>query len=186
MAGRTPSQAARNFVEPLQLAVSCVSKAVLRQRNEILPGSDTRGLAVAGDRAIRLSGQTPYSLDLSFQFRVVEDETPGWGPYRVTTLAYIYEFLDADEKRVLGFHWHPEISPQYGPHLHLGAGLGLERSPALKYHVPTGRLCLEEILRFLISQFHVRTIKGDWKEILARGQAAHEERRTWPTPLPRI
>lgn len=181
MAGRRPSQALSNFIGPLQRAVECVSRAVLRHLEDERSG--THSLYVGGGQPrIVLGGQTRYYLDLAQQFKVVEDEAADRGPYRVSTLQYVYELLDENGDRLLGFHWHPQsgASPYPHPHLHVGGGLGGIRRAPLKYHVPTGRVCLEQVLRFAISEMYVRPRRRDWSEILARGQLAHERNRSWP------
>lgn len=160
--------------------MSCVSRAILRHSAEISPGSDVQGLTFAGGGDVRLGGQTTYLLSMVHQFRVVKAEAPR-GPFKVSTMGYYYRLQTEGGHEVVAFHWHPGVAYSR-PHLHLGHGLGRLRARASHYHFPTGRVCLEEVLRFAIQDLLVRPRRNDWETVLDTSQRAHEEWRTWPRP----
>jgi hypothetical protein len=68
---------------------------------------------------------------------------------------------------IVAYHWHPgRRSPIDFPHLHLGAGSGVDREELHKAHLPTGRVELEDVLLMAIQEFGVRPRREDWEEIL--------------------
>lgn len=168
---------------PLQRAVSCVSPAVLMHARQISPGSTINGLTFGGAADVELRGQTRYLFSMVQQFRVIRAEGE-LGPYKVSTILYNYRLQAEDGPEVVAFHWHPTPDadwPHRHPHLHIGRGLGSGLATrATRYHFPTGRVCLEQVLRFAIKDLLVRPIKDNWEQILDQGQQTHEEWRTWP------
>ena len=182
MAGKTPSEAIRNFINPLQQALSCVTQTVLYHR--ALPDNPA-GLHVLllSEEPARLGRDKQFSLKAIQHFRTVEAEGPR-GPWKVQTVAYYYTFAEArrSQREIFGYHWHPQgRSAVVYPHLHLyeGAGVGEYDIPN-KAHFPTGRMALEDVLRLVITHFGVRPLRGDWESVLNTTQGAFEEWRTWP------
>jgi hypothetical protein len=161
--GKTPREAVQNYVTPLQQAVSCVSKAVLRPS----------GYDPSDEPLVLLSQQMPDRLattDLYFDvaqwFRIIED--PANGPWRVTTEGYKYTIETEDGEEILGYHWHPRsLSHIREPHLHLGTGARIGRSEleTAKAHLPTGRVSMEDFIQLLIEVFAAHP-RRDWRTIL--------------------
>lgn len=116
------------------------------------------------------------------QFRVVKAEASR-GPFKVSTVAYNYGIHTEDGGDLLAFHWHPGINYEL-PHVHVGRGLGRLQRRAPHFHIPTGRLCLEEVLNFAIRELLVRPARDDWERVLETGQRAFEDWRTWPQSNP--
>jgi len=80
----------------------------------------------------------------------------------------------------LGYHWHPTgHSDVTYPHLHLYAGAGTLHHNLRKAHLPTARIAMEDVLRFVITQLRVIPLRGDWAVILTETQAAFEQWRLW-------
>jgi len=48
-----------------------------------------------------------------------------------------------------------------------------------RHHVPTGRVSLEAVVRFLIVELGVTLRRDDWEDVLADGERRFAERRTW-------
>jgi hypothetical protein len=48
-----------------------------------------------------------------------------------------------------------------------------------KLHLPTGRVSLEAVVRFLIDDLDVVPRRADWRAILARHEEASGRARTW-------
>ena len=102
----------------------------------------------------------------------------GHARYRLRTDAYRYRVLDEQERELLVWHWEPEgLGDRRRPHLHVAYGTGSAASinlptasgvgespfPQLdvpKLHVPTGRVLLEDVVRFLIEDLGVRGRDG--------------------------
>lgn len=170
MAGKSEREAVQNFLRPLQQALSCITNKVL-----IHPG-DYRldipyGLAV---ERFRLSSEQPLFLEIAIEYRIVKDERPDYGPYRINTLAYSYILSAEDGKEVFAYQWQPKSKVQ-SPHLHVTC-LGR------KYHFPTGRIAIEQVIRFLITEYKVKPRKErlqDWQEVLDQTQQRFERYRSW-------
>src|SRR5262249_4659329 len=85
--------------------------------------------------------------------------------WKVSTVAYMYGIQDENKVELLAYHWHPRTTPQHGyPHPHLYEGTSAR--VLSKLHVPTRRISLEELVRFLITEMKVAPLKDDWEKIL--------------------
>jgi hypothetical protein len=178
LAGRTPRAALAAFVDPLQQALSCVTRANLVYR-EPWPGQ-VQALG-ASEEPIRLAttsgGPAPW-LYLEQQYELVE--VPGErGPWKVTTRAYRYRIDSAAGDELVLWHWHPTDRQgrhhrQPRPHLHAQVGELRGR------HLLTGRVGLESVIRVLLDDFDVRPRRDDWQAVLDATEALFERWRTWP------
>lgn len=113
-------------------------------------------------------------------WQIVEDEKPGYGPVRITTKGYGYSLMDAADRELWAFHWHPEgPSPERKPHLHLGSVILSDTSPfSNKAHLPIGRVTFENAIRWVF-QSGVAPAHGDWDSRLALAEAPHLLYRSW-------
>jgi hypothetical protein len=179
LAGRTPHEAVREFIGPLQLALSCVTSEVLRAGGYHV-ADEPHALTLGRGLPVRLRGEGRLSLTFDHHYRIVEDPGPR-GPYKCSTTSYLYGLDDSDGREVLSYQWHPSgRSPVTWPHLHLGAGAAVGRLELARAHLPTGRVSIEEVLRLAISELGVEPLREDWREVLERTQQAYETSRTWP------
>ena len=98
-----------------------------------------------------------YALFLIQKIKIVPDLDQE-GSWKVTMLSYEYniERLD-DGQEVICFHWEGDESPNPHPHLHIGwatTNTGTHLGP--KAHIPSGRVSLEHVLRFIIEDLNVK------------------------------
>jgi hypothetical protein len=115
------------------------------------------------------------------QYRIVEAEGRR-GPWRVTTEQYHHEYRTRDDKAMLSFDWHPGSRVEY-PHLHVGPAVLAEQAVLMqKAHIPSGRISIEEVVRFGIEELGIVPLRGDWEQVLGEAQKAFEEWRSWPAP----
>ena len=72
------------------------------------------------------------------------------------------------------WHWHPmsNLSEDASPWPHLHAYGARDTLTLHKLHLPTGRVSLEAVVRFLIEDLDVAPRRTDWRAVLRR----HEER----------
>jgi hypothetical protein len=184
VAGRNPREAIRNFLDPLQQALSCVTIEQLHGHRGSSSSSDPYALVLSNSPA-KLGRDKRFALRVSQQYEVIKGEDRR-GPFKVQTLAYSYTLYALDqrddrEREIFSYHWHPRgQSPITYPHLHLAQGAEVGRDEVREAHFPTGRISLEEVLQLVIIEFHVKPLRRDWADILQRTQAAFEEFRTWP------
>jgi hypothetical protein len=113
-------------------------------------------------------------------YRIIRDERPDFGPYRVTTAGYDYSVQTADGTAVIDYHWHPVgLSHEVRPHVHLAAAqLRPDAVLANAHRLMTGRITFESVLRDLIGM-GVRARYDDWANILDVCEAPHVLFRSW-------
>jgi hypothetical protein len=184
MAGKPPPEAVINFLDPLTRALSCVTREVVSVRGGYHVAIPPHALLFQNNPVV-LGQDKRFALKLIQQYRIVEDEEPGRGPWKVSTVAYYYtletpETSAAPSQEVLGYHWHPqERNAVTYPHLHLYQGAGTLRHNLIKAHLPTARVAVEDVLRCVITQLGVVPLRDDWEAILTETQSAFQQWRTW-------
>jgi hypothetical protein len=103
--------------------------------------------------------------------------------FKATTTSYSYELVvkkDGKLETIAEFHWHPDATKNLKwPHVHIKGNTAegeLDRK-----HFPTGRMAVEDFLRFLIRDFDVkpRLPYADWKEILTRNKREFTSGASW-------
>lgn len=181
MAGDTPYEAFVKFRDPLQKAFSCVNKDAhlwALGTNGYEPGQE-HALVPDGGEPVQLFGPRRLGLRSLFRYRIVEAEGER-GPWKVSTTGYYHALEDEGEQEILTYHWHPggESAIDF-PHLHIERGIGASLGEIHKYHIPTGRIALEDVLRLAVLEFKAEPIRADWADILDTTQEAYEAWRSW-------
>ncbi len=114
-----------------------------------------------------------YKLELSLLHSYHLDEDSGW---TVHTESYAYPVQDGRRRELMAYHWHPERGVSY-PHAHfkgLTSPIDLSR-----HHIATGRVSLEAVVRFLISELAVTPLRNDWNDVLAMNERGFVQKRRW-------
>jgi len=174
MPGRTPSEAFKAFIEPIELAASCLGQVKVVTS----PGGRT---APNVEHSWSLNGMTGFSLhgwhfEGAMAYRLIEDEARG--PWRVKTLLYRYR-LAVPEHDVFRLHWHPSgLSPVTYPHLHAALEPRARMPDALDAHLITSRMTLEDALRWAF-ELGMPAARDDWRTRLEEAEAAHLRHRSW-------
>lgn len=170
MPGRTPHEALDQFIAPLQLAVSCVSDDVIQHGCDYQIRTEPYAIQVGTkDGMIQLGGRGRLRLAVQLQYRIIKPRD-----FKISTAAYSYAIWDkTGENQILRWDWHPRIDHIPFPHLHI------QDSKLKDEHLVTSRVTLEQVIKFLITQWDVKAIRRDWKAILARGMRAVEDNCTW-------
>jgi hypothetical protein len=182
LAGRKPAEAVRNFLEPLQIAASCVTKAVFVTAGRHKPETNRPYTLALGNAPVQLAGPGRIKLRAVLTYCVVAwDRDDERGPIKVSTASYAYDLLSGNAA-LLTYHWHPvgrDGRPHRVPypHLHLGEVSGHLLRP--KNHVPTGRVSFEAVLRFAISELDVQPLRRDAFARLARTEERFKKFKTW-------
>jgi hypothetical protein len=181
--GRRPPEAVQAYIDPLQLAISCISRnAVLMVAGGYHPSDKPHSLTLAPPGPIQLH-RRDHGEDLRFdvaqQYEIVPREGGG---YRVRTLQYSYAVDDFETgKEILAYHWHPGPNEQVKfPHLHVSDGAQIGMKVLQAAHLPTGWIALEDVIKLLIESFHVVHTRDDWAELLEQGRQlfrTHSTRR---------
>ena len=106
-----------------QRAATCITNRPVitpNARSSVLPAYF--GFAPVGT-SVPLRAANGSWLALSMEHDYVVD-IDGAGDFVVHTIGYRYHLLDADEREILAYHWHPiGVSSVTFPHLHLSGRL---------------------------------------------------------------
>jgi len=116
---------------------------------------------------------------LNQNFRIVPAEGQR-GPWKATITSYHYTLEESDGREIMSFQWHPtgQGALPY-PHLHLGNAADVGRDELQDAHIPSGRIALEQVLRFAIETFKLRPRRSDWRDVLFGTRRRFEQWRTW-------
>lgn len=176
MPGRTPREAVKAYLEPLQKNLSIICKGVLRPSNYDMV--DKVGVLMLPDPA-PLNGRPDLYLAFAQQYKIIKDVENG--PFRVTTRYYSYAVETQDAQEIVGYHWHPDgDSPVKFSHLHLGPGALIGREEiSRKAHFPTGRVAFEDMVELLIDTFGVQPDRTLWQEIVEKTRSLFTQHKSW-------
>lgn len=184
MPGRTPADAVRAFLEPIQTALACVATAKITvKRGGLNPRlGELYEWSINNGGGAELLSDAPEDLTLfaAMYWKLIEDDRPEYGPYRITTLGYEYSLVMGEATELWALHWHPAgQSWERRPHLHLGDVLLTPQAPVTsKTHLPTGRMTFENAIRWAVD-FGVMPLADDWTDRLALAETPHILHRTW-------
>lgn len=169
----TPESAFEDFAKPIRAATACLDANAhlnvkrVRERHILHSAADV-GISMqrSGDR---------FQLDTLFHVRPIPMEKEP-GRWRVTTLQYIHEIIDQHGKRLAAWHWHPENKRSHATfaHLHVAAG-----APFSSLHYPTGRVTIEEVVRFAITELGIEPAHGNWEGPLQESEKRHRSYSSW-------
>jgi hypothetical protein len=97
---------------------------------------------------------------------IAGDPVNGW---TVSTSSYYYAYTtsEAQKPEIIAYHWHPDGEGAFRwPHLHIGAAWTAERPRfSSHWHVPSGRVPLEHVLRFAIRELGVVPIDREYESV---------------------
>lgn len=165
---------------PLKAVVGCITSEGFVARGPRLAGEQQTahfqdGFAILGQR----NGHT-LSLELYHRYviRAADGDSDRW---TASTVEYVYELGDHSGDLIAAWHWHPTTKGSddeaHWPHIH---AYGTRGTLALhKLHLPTGRVSLEVVVRFLIMDLDVIPRRNDWSAILDRHEERFRQMRTW-------
>ncbi|CPR85938.1 hypothetical protein [Mycobacteroides abscessus] len=170
MAGKTPALAVKAFSAPIQEALGLfASGKVTTDTYE----PDVEGvLAFNRGEVVKLRGGGKVGLSVSMRYRVVPDEHVDRGPWKVSTVGYMYD-LHVGNKSLYEYHWHPiSQSVEVRPHLHCAA-------VGDKGHIPTGRVMIEDVLNLAIQYGAEPNSTERWAELDKLNREKFGRGATW-------
>lgn len=171
MITRTPSDALRAFLEPIQEALGCIGIAKITVSPNSTEVGKTHSWVINSSNGLALKNARLFKA--SMQFEIVNDGN-GW---RVSTRSYLYSLLQEGQE-LFALHWHPDglSDPQYSfPHAHINIQ---NVKDSKKQHLPTGRLSFKDAIEWSI-RLGVETLRDDWEEVLQRTRNDYFQKRTW-------
>jgi hypothetical protein len=184
VAGRTPAEAVRAFLEPMESTLACLASAKITvKRGGLNPrlGVPYEWSSNNGAGAEWLF-EAPEDLTFSaaMYWKLIEDDRSECGPFRVTTLGYEYSLVIGETTELWALHGASGRKiVEHRPQVHLGDVLLTEAAPvSSKTHLPTGRMTFENAIR-LAADFGAVPLREDWSNRLALAETPHLLHRTW-------
>lgn len=131
-------------------------------------------------RIVNVHGESIF-LFATQRFRV-DRHTEGTyaGQYKVQTTQYIYALADTADVNDAWIHWHWHPPKRDHPHLHVRVDLPemVVQEGVRGRHVPTGRVSLEALIRYLIDDCDVEPREGG-REVLEDNETLFRQFRSW-------
>lgn len=172
MPGSSEPEAVGQFVRVVNLALGCVVDAQTKTPTRDYSDPNrvhvlSTGVPPLSLRAANGAARTGLSVSVQYQVMQVQDR-PRSERFKVRTVRYAHQVYGVDSQHeIVLFHWHPETGQ--GLHVHVGAR-ELTRSETRltrQDHIPTGRVPVEALVRFLIADLAVKPLRSDWERVLA-------------------
>ena len=169
MAGRTPTEAYFELIDPIQEALNFIAVGRLTL------GKDARGIRPGTAEIVTLNDGDPATLLsplagpllLTVSLRVMAHKIDvGRDSYHCQVVGYWYTLYTADEREVIAYHWTPEVSGNQRafPHLHVGSVVAASSRVAgntfNKLHIPTGVVSVAAFVRFAVEELGVEARSG--------------------------
>lgn len=97
--------------------------------------------------------------------------------YKISTPKYTYAISTTkDDKEFLAFHWDGSADP----HIHVGFAAKEIGAPMdKKLHIPSGRVAVEQVVRFLITELGAPERDRNALSILAERLKVFWKHKTW-------
>jgi len=188
MPGRTESEAADAYRDPIATALACIADGSRFQFRRYVPiAQQTSGpiqFTLDNANEVHLGGEQNVKLHVSQHVVFVDSDDPK-KPLRMSTRGYMY--LLATDRVMINWHWHPKTSasrnvdPSIRPHVHtthLEIDTG-KQSKIARLHVPTGRVAIEQVVRYAIEELGVKALNDDWNKLITESEALHIRHRGW-------
>jgi hypothetical protein len=122
------------------------------------------------------------ALKLELRHRFVVRRMEGnRGLWTASTNEYAYRVSDERDSIIAAWHWHPmtQLAGDDAPWPHLHTYGARDALTLHKLHLPTGRVSLEAVVRFLISDLDVVPRRADWRAVLDRQEEQFRQTRSW-------
>lgn len=172
-------EALKDYTSEIQIIVSCVSDVVFY----VAPnGPDTHLLScsvLGGFFPIGRRDGTRLFIDINQE---IDNPTQANG-FKVSTRYYLYSVADSNIDDLVGFHYNPELTddPILYPHIHAYANQDPRFQPLNLHrrHIPSGRVALEDVIRWLIDELEIVPARSDWDKVLADAREKFKNSQSW-------
>ncbi len=107
-------------------------------------------------------------------FEVFDDDS-----FRISTLKYYYSIWPKQSELLIDFHYHERKADLYKGHLHIPPKPGVAPVHFLiNKHIPTARIPIEDVVRFMITEVGVTPRTDAWQSTLDETEAIFSANRT--------
>jgi hypothetical protein len=120
-------------------------------------------------------GRETLYLDASQRIQIFDADN-----FRISTRRYIYVLWSArPNERIIDWHYHRRQNNSFEAHLHVRDDAHTTNHYLVDRHIPTGRVPLEDVVRFAIQEVNIAPRSADWTETLDATEAVFRANRTW-------
>ena len=160
----------------IQRSLSCVCSDVWQASESYLVLNNGRTPI-----QLRRSGMGPIYFSATQQFHTAKGTGPRWRDWKVYTDGYAYTVSEDPDlsHELISWHWHP--TTRLDTHIHVGKQHPTHSGLA-EYHIPSGRVSLEQVIRFLIADLGVTPQRPNWDGVLSDSHRRFIEYRRWADP----
>ena len=183
--GRSEAEAVRQYIEPFQQAIAAFAENIVFTQSRPNPKTLVRALTIASVEVVMLQdgdGALRLAVGIELGFRAVQ--LPGQ-PRRwtVETAKYIYHLNEPARptRKLVGYHWHPEVEGITFPHIHMYAAEGAAR----KLHVATPHSTIKEVLTTAMRDYAVaprERHRDNWAALLQAADETLQASMGWAMP----
>jgi hypothetical protein len=175
---RNRDEALTEYQQEIEAVLSCVAAVTVYS----YPVTATEYMLVcedqSGSTSLRLArGREMMPLDVSQRIQIFDGDN-----FRISTVKYFYVlWTPRPNERLIDWHYHRRNNHSFEAHLHIrddmrGRATG---HTLIDLHVPTGRVPLEDVIRFAVQEQNVIARKADGKDILDQTEATFRTKKTW-------
>jgi hypothetical protein len=120
-------------------------------------------------------GQEILFLQAYQRFQVIDADS-----FRISTLRYFYIIWSSrPDERIIDWHYHRRQNGSFEAHLHIRDDARRTGHMLVGKHIPTGRLPLEDVVRFAVQELKIQPRDPNWQTILEQTEAVFRANRTW-------
>ena len=120
-------------------------------------------------------GKENYSLEASQRIKIVDSEN-----FRITTVKYFYIIWHhRPNERIIDWHYHKRQNNSFEAHLHIRDDAQITNHYLVDKHLPTGRVPIEDVIRFAIEETGITPRATNWKALLNQTETVFQKNRTW-------
>jgi len=99
--------------------------------------------------------------------------------FRVSTLQYFYIIWSARPgERIIDWHYHRRKNDSFAAHLHIRDDAKVTQHSLVDRHVPSGRVPLQDVIRFAIQELNIEPRDPDWETVLKQTETSFRANRT--------
>ncbi len=130
----------------------------------------------SGGNLLRLQrGRETLFLDASQRIQIFEADN-----FRISTLHYIYVLWSPrSNERIIDWHYHRRQNNSFEAHLHIRDDARATNHNLVNRHIPTGRVPLEDVVRFAVQEINIGPRDSNWQNILQETEASFRANGTW-------
>lgn len=201
---QTEKAALQAYQADLHRAISCIADVMLNTRKSessdkwllfVSPrtNKDVKAVGSEGEDTdlimLRCKDQSKLYMELDQHVRVIKVVTDKGDRFRVSTIKYVYAIYKTIDDAFVGWHYHPDLEGVKIPHMHIyDKNSDEEKKAGCKPHIvhnmhlPSGRVALEDVIAFAITELNVVPEKkraDDWQKVLTETSARFENNKTW-------